>query len=225
MAMNDQPAMTPGDSGPTPSPDPPDLLTHLFSSRTRALLLAFLVPRLDKRFSLTELSRALDAPVSSLQHECYKLERLGFLIGHREGASRRYQVDAEPGFNKALVRLVVSALGLERCLNAAFSGTVELQAALIAGSLPPSVDVPLHLVLIGDLALEQVQSTLELIARLIGMPPDRIELAFFQPADWNVHRERGHPLVERLRRLPILVAFGAVRDESPASEATISSPA
>ena len=59
------------------------LLGEVFSSKVRASLLAWIVPRLDTRFSLTELSRELGMPISSLQHECYKLERLGVLKGRR----------------------------------------------------------------------------------------------------------------------------------------------
>lgn len=188
--------------------DPTDLLGELFSSRIRALLLTFIIPRLDRRFSLTELSRELDAPLSSLQHECYKLERLGFLVGRREGGSRRYRVVVDVPANDALVHLVVTAMGIEHALLAMFSAITALEGALIAGTPDPSAHGSLHLILIGDLPLEQVQSTLDLVARLTGHAPDQIELAFFQPADWRSHRERGHPVVQRLLELPILVAFG-----------------
>lgn len=189
-----------------------ELLAELFSSRIRALLLSFLIPRLDKRFSLTELSRALDAPISSLQHECYKLERLGFLVGQREGGSRRYRVAVDEPINDALVHLVVTTMGVEEVLLAAFADTTALDGALIAGSPNPSAHGSLHLVLIGDLALEQVQSTLDLVARLTGRSPDQIELAFFRPADWQSHRERGHPVARRLLDLPVLVAYGEITE-------------
>lgn len=189
------------------------LLAELFSSRVRALLLMFLVPRLDKRFSLTELSRELDVPVSSLQHECYKLERLGVLAGRREGGSRRYRVAvAGPteSITDALVHLVVTTMGIERAVQDAFTATTGLDGALIAGSAGTADGGALHLVLIGDLGLDQVQATLDLVARLTGHAADRIELAFFQPADWQSHRERGHAVVRRLLELPILVAYGNI---------------
>lgn len=202
------PSPSRSDPADSPSPESIELLGELFSSRIRAKLLTFLIPRLDKRFSLTELSRELDAPISSLQHECYKMERLGFLIGRREGGSRRYRVAVDEPITDALVHLVVTAMGIEQVLHAAFSATNELEGALIAGSPDPSASGTLHLVLIGDLALERVQSTLDLVARLTGHTPDQIELAFFQPVDWKSHRDRGHPVVQRLLDLPILVAFG-----------------
>ena len=190
--------------------DSTELLAELFSSRVRALLLTFLVPRLDKRFSLTELSRELDAPISSLQHECYKLERLGFLIGRREGGSRRYRVAVDNPIADALVHLVVTTIGIEKVLHALFAATPGLEGALIVGSDGPShEDVP-HLVLIGDLGLDQVQATLDLVARLSGHRPEEFALAFFQPGDWRSHREEGHPVVRRLLDLPILVTYGDI---------------
>ena len=186
-----------------------DLLAELFSSRIRAALLAFLVPRLDKRFSLTELSRELGAPISSLQHECYKLERLGVLIGRREGGSRRYRIAIERPAADALVHLVVTTIGIDHALREAFAATPGLEGALIASSPEPGAENALHLVLIGDLALDRVQATLELVARLSGHAQDAIRLAFFQPADWRNHHDQGHPVVRRLLDLPILVAFGS----------------
>ena len=56
-----------------------DLLAELFSSKVRAAALGVFLPRPHCWFSLTELSRLLGLPVSSLQHECYKLARLGLL--------------------------------------------------------------------------------------------------------------------------------------------------
>lgn len=185
-----------------------ELLAELFSSRIRAVLLTFLIPRLDKRFSLTELARELDTPISSLQHECYKLERLGILIGRREAGSRRYRVAVGTPVTDALIHLVVTTIGVEHALREAFAATTGLEGALIAASPDPGSGGALNLVLIGDLALEQVQATLVLVARLSGHQPEAIELAFFQPADWRSHHDQGHPVVRRLLDLPILVAFG-----------------
>ncbi|HWV24063.1 MAG TPA: winged helix-turn-helix domain-containing protein, partial [Thermomicrobiales bacterium] len=95
----------------------PDVLAELLSSRVRAAVLGFLVARGDERFSLTELARALDLSISSVQHECYKLERLRVLKGRREGASRRYRLDWETPIVEPLTDLVVAVLGREHLLG------------------------------------------------------------------------------------------------------------
>ena len=68
-------------------------LAELFSSKVRAAVLGHLLPRPRQAFGLTDLSRALGLPVSSLQHECYKLERVGVLAAARDGSVRRYSPD------------------------------------------------------------------------------------------------------------------------------------
>src|SRR5215213_9148897 len=88
-----------------------DLLEELFSSRVRAAVLCQILPRPHLGFSLTEFSRVLGLPISSLQHECYKLERLGVLAGRREGNARRYRVDPTCPLHAPLTALVLAALG------------------------------------------------------------------------------------------------------------------
>jgi len=56
-----------------------ELLSELFSSKVRAAVLGHVLPRPQVALSLTEFSRLLDLPISSLQHECYKLERIGII--------------------------------------------------------------------------------------------------------------------------------------------------
>ena len=69
----------------------PEPLAELFSSRVRAVVLALLLSRPHLRFSLTDLSRRSGMPVSSLQHECYKLTRMGVLRDERVGNTRQYR--------------------------------------------------------------------------------------------------------------------------------------
>jgi DNA-binding IclR family transcriptional regulator len=71
----------------------PDPLAELFSSRVRSAVLTLVLPRPHLGFSLTDLSRRLGLPVSSLQHECYKLTRLGLLRDERVGNARLYRPD------------------------------------------------------------------------------------------------------------------------------------
>lgn len=181
-------------------------LTELFSSRVRALLLAFLVSRLGQGYSLTELSRALDAPISSLQHECYKLERLGLLQGRKEGASRRYRL-ARDARSDPVIHLVETTLGQPIRLRDALDGLASLDGALLVGDLmSPSVSP--QLILIGELDLEHVQITQERVAAVLAIPRDRLAIAFFRHEEWQTYRATGHPHVERLRDQPVLLIVG-----------------
>jgi hypothetical protein len=46
-----------------------ELLAELFSSKVRAAVLGYMLPRPQIAMSLTEFSRILGLPISSLQHE------------------------------------------------------------------------------------------------------------------------------------------------------------
>ncbi len=182
-------------------------LTELFSSRVRALLLAFLVSRPDQRYSLTELSRALDVPISSLQHECYKLERMGLLRGRREGASRRYRLVRDTR-SEPVIHLVETTLGLTVRLRDALDDLASLDGALLVGDLASSSASP-QLILIGELDLEHVQVTQERVAAVLAIPRDRLDIAFFRHEEWRGYRATGHPHVERLRDQLVLPILGA----------------
>ncbi len=185
------------------------LLGEVFSSKVRATLLAWVVPRLDTRFSLTELSREVGAPISSLQHECYKLERLGVLLGRREGSSRRYHMDLSHRLSRPLINLVIATLGLESMLRESLVDIGRFDVALIAGPDPGADTGEFVFALIGESDLEGLDRAQQRIAMLLDLDPDRIELAYFQADDWLQHGEHGHPLTRRLASRPIQPIIGA----------------
>jgi len=178
-------------------------LGEILSSKVRATLLAWIVPRLDARFSLTELSHEVGAPISSLQHECYKLERIGVLKGRREGVSRRYQVQLDHALSRPLINLVIATLGVETVLRDAVADAGDIDLAVIAGPLPHTGDNRLELVLIGEVNLAGLDRTQRRVSMLLGIEPDGIDLAYFRPDDWFAYGETGHPLLGRLAGRPI----------------------
>lgn len=187
-----------------------DSLAELLSSRVRAAVLTFFVARSDDAFSLTELARALSLPVSSLQHECYKLERLGVLQGRREGGSRRYRLVREAPLTEPLARLVVAARGTPGLLGAALTGLSGLEQAFLAQNDASGVE----LVIIGDVPFDQLDAAHVRVASLLGRPPAEIGLAFYQPGDWRQRQAEGNPQVRRLLaapRQPLIERGGGTR--------------
>ena len=180
-------------------------LADLLSSRNRAILLAWATPRLDTPFSLTELSRAVDIPVSSAQHECYKLERLGILQGKREGTSRRYRVMLDHPLTRPLIGLTIATLGLDEVLHDAVAETGEITAAVIAGPSPRSTSPRLTLVIVGHLSLEGLVKAQERVALLLGRTVDDLDLSYVQEGDWTAT----HDLVTELEGRPLQPVFGS----------------
>jgi hypothetical protein len=178
------------------------MLAELFSSKVRAAVLGQMLPRPHLRYSLTDLSRILDVPISSLQHECYKLERIGVLRARRDGNARRYRVDQSCLVWRELTALIVAALGQEESLRATLQGVTGLDAAFIARSLPMTptesdlqgVGVgPIPLVLIGEVPLEEIDAAQERVASILGIPAAKLEAVFYRPTDWRSRLEQRSP--------------------------------
>jgi hypothetical protein len=161
------------------------LLQEIFSSRMRAAVLGHMLPRPHLRFSLTELSRLLDQPISSLQHECYKLERIGVIVGRREGNTRRYTVQQQFALYRPLTALVTAALGPEASLRAGLEALTGLESAFFAGALPLATPgAAARVVLIGDIPLEEIDDVQERAALALNLPTDHVDTAFYRLDDW-----------------------------------------
>lgn len=207
MATSPTPSLSRADSR---TPSGPDVLVELLSSRVRAAVLGMFVARDGERFSLTELSRALDLSISSVQHECYKLERLRVLKGRREGVSRRYWLDRETPFVGPLVDLVVTILGRERLLGHALRDIDGLEGALLTLTPAP------RLVLLGDLGLEELETIQQRAGSLLDIDADIIDVAFYGTESWREHRAANASLVSELREADPLVLVGDREELLPA---------
>lgn len=174
-----------------------DTLGELFSSRIRASVLAYLVAREEARFSLTELSRALDLSVSSVQHECYKLERLGVLKGRREGASRRYWLDREQPFVPVLMWLVITVVGQNQVLGYALQDIDGLHGAAISYR-----DEAPTLILVGTIGLDQLAIAQQRSEKILDLPTSSLNVAFYDPATWSADR---HATIRGLDAPQVLV--------------------
>jgi len=141
-------------------------------------------------------------PISSVQHECYKLERLKVLRGRREGVSRRYWLDRETPFVRELIDLVLAVAGREQLLTYAMLDFDGLHGALLTVDTTPS------LVLVGELGLEELEAAQERTAAIFDVSVTAVDLAFFRPAEWQEHCASDHPVVERLRNADVTIVAG-----------------
>lgn len=185
-------------------------LAALLSSQVRARVLLQVVTHPERRYSLTELGATLEMAVSSVQHECYKLERLGVVRGQREGSSRRYALQTGTSVVRALTRLVLATVGVPVAIETALRDLPGLEAATLLGAIPAQAEAT-ALVLIGELSLDTVELARHRVAWLLDADDDAIEIAFFRPEEWLARRDAGHPLLRRLLDLPVRLAFGEVR--------------
>jgi hypothetical protein len=187
-----------------------DLLAELFSSRVRAAVLSFVLPRPHLGFSLTDLSRRLDLPISSLQHECYKLERIGILFARRTGNARLYRLDPRCPLLAPLTALVERAISREARLLGAIEAVPGLEIAFL--TVAPGVDgrqpqAGPRLVLVGDVPLDELEAAVARVERAIDLPAGGLDLAFFQPDDWRSRvQQRHHLAADLLANLDLVLA-------------------
>ena len=158
----------------------PDPLAELFSSRVRAAVLTLVLPRPHLGFSLTDLSRRLGLPVSSLQHECYKLTRLGLLRDERVGNARLYRPDPTWPLLEPLTALTVRAVPLQEALRGAIERVPGIDGAWVSGDLSSRSD-PVYLVVLGDLGVEELDGIFDRcrVALVPIVGAGRVELGLF----------------------------------------------
>lgn len=173
-----------------------DFLGELFASKVRAAVLEQILVRPHLGFSLTDLSRLLALPISSLQHECYKLERIGLFVSSRAGNARLYRVNRECPFVSSLTTLVVTAIGQDAALRAVLEGVEGIEVAVLAADLPlteidrePGETIPL--VLIGTIDLDALTGIQERAETVLGLPPGKIETVYYLPSDWEERLAQG----------------------------------
>jgi DNA-binding transcriptional ArsR family regulator len=177
----------------------PDPLAELFSSRVRAAVLTLVLPRPHLGFSLTDLSRRLGLPVSSLQHECYKLTRLGLLRDERVGNARLYRPNPRWPLLEPLTALTVRAVPLQEALRGAIERVPGIDGAWVSGDLSSQSD-PVYLVVLGDLGVEDLDEIFDRcrVALIPIAGARRVELAYFRTADWMARIARGDPFASAL---------------------------
>ncbi|HET7602822.1 MAG TPA: winged helix-turn-helix domain-containing protein [Gemmatimonadales bacterium] len=161
-----------------------ELLAELFSSRVRSAVLTLLLPRPHLAFSLTDMSRRLGLPLSSLQHECYKLARLELLHDERRGNTRLYRPNPAWPLLPPLTALVVGAIPAETALAAAIEQVGELESVWVVHGLESEKTT--YLVVVGSLDVESLDGVYarSRIALELAVNSSQVELAFFRPIDW-----------------------------------------
>lgn len=176
-----------------------DLLAELFSSKVRAAVLSMVLPRPHRWFSLTELSRSLGLPVSSLQHECYKLVRVGLLHDLRSGNVRRYAPDPAFPLLKPLTALVLASIPIAESLPAAAEEMPGLEQGWLTVE-PNARNARPFLVVIGNLEIEHLDALFERARVAVAAAgTGDIELAYYPSTEWARRLASDDPFATRLQ--------------------------
>jgi hypothetical protein len=109
-------------------------LLPIFRSQTQAEILALLLLHPDQEFSLTDLSRRLKAPLTSIHREVDRLAEAS-LVGERTvGRNRMVRANPDHPASEALVKLLELSFGPQHVVAEEFAEIPGASEVLIYGS-------------------------------------------------------------------------------------------
>lgn len=115
-------------------------LERLFGSRTRAKLLALLLPEPERAVGLREAARIIGVSPNSVQHEADNLMGLGILSDDRVGTSRRFRADTSHPLYPELRSIVIKSAWVGGAIAEALANVPGVSVAFIYGSIARGCD-------------------------------------------------------------------------------------
>lgn len=115
-------------------------LARLFGSRTRAGLLALLLPEPERSVGLREAARLIGVSPNSVQHEAHNLIDLGILCEERVGTSRRFAANTSHPLYDDLRAILLKTASVGSALREALSDVAGVSTAFIYGSVARGTD-------------------------------------------------------------------------------------
>ncbi len=104
------------------------MLEKLFSSSTRADLLALLLNSPDEKFYLREIAGIIHKNPAGVKRELDRLEKLGILKSERIANLKYFSANTESPLYHELKRLITKSLGLPGALKAVLRGSGVITA-------------------------------------------------------------------------------------------------
>lgn len=180
-------------------------LLPLFRSRLQGDLLAkiLLSPR---KFTVSDLARALEAPVATVQREVDRLERAGVLSTSRVGRARVVEPDTTNPAFQPLQQLVMIAFGPRHVVAEEFvdvGARVSIfgsWAARYSGEPGPPVG-DIDVLLIGQPDRDDVYDAAERAQRRLGRP---VNTTIVSGVRWEAADE---PFLKELKRRPLVTVL------------------
>lgn len=185
-------------------------LLPILRSRHQGELLAVLLLHPDREYTLSELSRRLNVPLSTVQGEANRLIEAGLVRQRRLGRARILGAEPASRYTRPLTELVTLAFGPHLVVEEEFGSVDGLDAAAIFGSWaaryhgvpgPPPND--LDLLVIGQPDRTQLYEAADRAERRLDLPVNptvRSRRRWSAAADPLVRQIQSSPLVWVLDR-------------------------
>ena len=180
-------------------------LMPIFRSKHQAALLAWLLMHPEDEYTLTELAKRLDVPLTTLQREAQRLVGAGILQDRNVGRARLLRANLSNRAAAPLTRLLEVTFGPETVIGEEF-GLTNAEQVLIYGSWadryrgtpgPPPNDV--DVLVVGSLDRADVYDAADRASLRLGMQVNPVIRTFEQWAndvDSLVQQIKASPTVD-----------------------------
>jgi predicted nucleotidyltransferase len=193
-------------------------LLPIFRSRLQADILAAVLLNREREYSLTDLARRFNAPLSTVHGEVKRLTAAGLLRRRSVGRSAMVQANSANRLVKPLAELLFLSWGPAQVIADEFSELADVERVLIFGSWaaryrewPGPSPHDLDVLVVGRPTRESVYDAADRAQLRLGMPVNPV----IRSADaWQ---EAKDPLVQQIQSGPFVVIL--VPDEDPCEPA------
>ena len=164
----------------------------------------------EDEFSLTDLSRQVNAPLTSIHREVERLVKATLVVERHVGRNRMVRANPDHPANEPLARLLELSFGPQHVIAEEFAAIDGASQVLIfgswaarhagkAGAVPHDVDV---LVVGEGVARADVYEAADRAQERLGLP---VNPTIRTPAQWT---DPGDPLSAQIRSAPRLTVLG-----------------
>jgi DNA-binding transcriptional ArsR family regulator len=186
-------------------------LLPIFRSQVQADLLAALLLHPDGEYTVAELARRLDVPVSTLHREAQRLEEAELITGRAVGRARLLRVNTGNRLIGPLTQLLLATFGPHLVIEEEF-GQLNADEILIYGSWaarylgepgPPPNDI--DVLVVGHPNRADVYDAADRAQQRLGIP---VNPKITSPARWSAADD---PFIREVRATPTVTLHGDVQ--------------
>jgi DNA-binding transcriptional ArsR family regulator len=180
----------------------------ILRSQAQAEILTLLLLHPETEYSITEMSVALGAPLTTVQREVNRLSQAGLINERRVGRTRVVCADPTSRYTRPLTELLTVAFGPHVVISEEFAGIPAVGVAIygswaaryhgVPGPPPADVDV----LVVGEPSRAQIYDAAEQAEHRIGFP---VNVTLCSPARWAAASDA---LIQQIRSAPVVWVAG-----------------
>jgi len=147
------------------------ILKTLFSSGVRIDILSYFFMHPGEGYYIRQLEKILDKPVSNIQKELAKLEKINLLSSSIEGNQKRYIIKKDFPLYDELRNIFIKTTGLSDIIKDELLKEKEIELAFIYGSFASGDEISqsdVDLMIVGNISDLSINKSIKKIEEKIG---------------------------------------------------------